>query len=39
MKLIRFSQGDSAPRFGVVIGERAIALTSLQQRSGIAHHA
>jgi hypothetical protein len=36
MKLIRFSQGDSKPRFGVVIGDRAIAFASLQQRSGIA---
>lgn len=35
MKLIRFSRGDSKPRFGVVIGDRAIAFTSLQQRSGI----
>ena len=35
MKLIRFSQGDSKPRFGVVIGDRAIAFASLQQRSGI----
>jgi hypothetical protein len=35
MKLIRFSQGDSKPRFGVVIGDYAIAFTSLQQRSGI----
>jgi len=35
MKLIRFSQGDSKPRFGVVINDRAIAFTSLQQRSGI----
>ena len=36
MKLIRFSRGDSKPRFGVVIGDRAIAFASLQQRSGIA---
>jgi 2-keto-4-pentenoate hydratase/2-oxohepta-3-ene-1,7-dioic acid hydratase in catechol pathway len=35
MKLIRFSRGDSKPHFGVVIGDRAIAFTSLQQRSGI----
>jgi 2-keto-4-pentenoate hydratase/2-oxohepta-3-ene-1,7-dioic acid hydratase in catechol pathway len=35
MKLIRFSQGDSMPRFGVVIGDRAIAFTTLQWRSGI----
>jgi len=31
MKLIRFSRGDSKPRFGVVIGERAIAFMSLQK--------
>ena len=36
MKLIRFSPGDSKPRFGVVIGDRAIAFEILQQRSGIA---
>ena len=35
MKLIRFSQGDSRPRFGVVIGDHAIAFATLQQRSGI----
>ena len=35
MKLVRFSQGDSKPRFGVVIGDRAIAFATLQQRSGI----
>lgn len=35
MKLIRFSKGDSKPRFGVVIGDRAIAFTSLQKRAGI----
>lgn len=35
MKLIRFSRGDSKPCFGVVIGDRAIAFTSLQQGSGI----
>jgi hypothetical protein len=35
MKLIRFSQGDSKPRFGVVIGGHAIAFASLQQRSGV----
>src|SRR5690349_6579229 len=35
MKLIRFSQGDSKPRFGVVINDRAIAFASLQQRCGI----
>ncbi|RLJ65228.1 fumarylacetoacetate hydrolase family protein [Sulfurisoma sediminicola] len=36
MKLIRFSQGDSKPRFGVVIADCAIAFAILQQRSGIA---
>jgi len=35
MKLIRFSQGDSKPRFGVVIGDYAVAFTTLRQRSGI----
>ena len=35
MKLIRFFQGDSKPRFGVVIGDHAIAFATLQQRSGI----
>jgi 2-keto-4-pentenoate hydratase/2-oxohepta-3-ene-1,7-dioic acid hydratase in catechol pathway len=35
MKLIRFSQDGSKPRFGVVIGDRAIAFATLQQRSGI----
>ena len=35
MKLIRFSRGDSKPRFGAVIGEHGVAFTSLQQRSGI----
>jgi len=36
MKLIRFSQGDSTPRFGAVIGDHAVAFSALQQRSGIA---
>ncbi|MGE5089777.1 MAG: fumarylacetoacetate hydrolase family protein [Candidatus Levyibacteriota bacterium] len=36
MKLIRFSRGDTKPRFGVVIGDCAIAFASLQHRSGIA---
>ncbi|WP_295448308.1 fumarylacetoacetate hydrolase family protein [uncultured Thiodictyon sp.] len=36
MKLIRFSQGETKPSFGVVIGEHAIAFATLQQRSGIA---
>jgi 2-keto-4-pentenoate hydratase/2-oxohepta-3-ene-1,7-dioic acid hydratase in catechol pathway len=35
MKLIRSSQGGAKPRFGVVIGEHAIAFATLQQRSGI----
>jgi len=35
MKLIRFALGDAKPGFGVVIGEHAVALASLQQRSGI----
>lgn len=35
MKLIRFSLGGSKPRFGVVIGGRAVAFASLQQRSGV----
>jgi 2-keto-4-pentenoate hydratase/2-oxohepta-3-ene-1,7-dioic acid hydratase in catechol pathway len=35
MRLIRFSRGDSKPRFGVVIGEHAVAFATLQQRSGI----
>jgi 2-keto-4-pentenoate hydratase/2-oxohepta-3-ene-1,7-dioic acid hydratase in catechol pathway len=35
MKLIRFSQGDARPSFGVVIGGRGVAFTSLQQRSGL----
>jgi hypothetical protein len=35
MKLIRFARGDANPRFGLVIGERAVAFTGLQQRSGI----
>jgi 2-keto-4-pentenoate hydratase/2-oxohepta-3-ene-1,7-dioic acid hydratase in catechol pathway len=35
MKLIRFSQGDSKPRFGVVIGDHAVAFAILQQRGGV----
>ena len=35
MKLIRFSLGDAKPGFGVVIGEHAVALASLQERSRI----
>jgi len=34
MKLIRFSQDDSKPRFGTVIGEHAVAFATLQQRRG-----
>jgi 2-keto-4-pentenoate hydratase/2-oxohepta-3-ene-1,7-dioic acid hydratase in catechol pathway len=35
MKLMRFSRVDEKPRFGVVIGDRAVAFASLQPRSGI----
>lgn len=35
MKLIRFSRGNQKPRFGVVVGDRAVALASLQKRKGI----
>jgi 2-keto-4-pentenoate hydratase/2-oxohepta-3-ene-1,7-dioic acid hydratase in catechol pathway len=35
MKLIRSSVAGAAPAFGVVIGDRAVAFASLQQRSGI----
>jgi len=35
MKLIRFSHGNSKPRFGVVIGDHAIAFATLRQRSGV----
>jgi 2-keto-4-pentenoate hydratase/2-oxohepta-3-ene-1,7-dioic acid hydratase in catechol pathway len=34
MKLIRFSRGGAKPRFGVVIGDRAVAFTTLQHGSG-----
>jgi 2-keto-4-pentenoate hydratase/2-oxohepta-3-ene-1,7-dioic acid hydratase in catechol pathway len=37
MKLIRFSVGEGAIRFGVVIGEHAVAFETLQARSGQAH--
>jgi 2-keto-4-pentenoate hydratase/2-oxohepta-3-ene-1,7-dioic acid hydratase in catechol pathway len=37
MKLIRFSRGDAHPEFGVVIDERALAFSVLQQRSGVSH--
>ncbi|MBK8992619.1 MAG: fumarylacetoacetate hydrolase family protein [Gammaproteobacteria bacterium] len=33
MKLIRFSRGDATPEFGVVVGDRALAFSSLQARS------
>lgn len=36
MRLIRFSRNDATPRFGVVIGDRAVAFADLQARSGIA---
>lgn len=35
MKLIRFAQGDTQPSFGVVIGDHAVSLALLQQRSGL----
>jgi hypothetical protein len=34
MKLIRFSTADAAPAFGVVIGDRAVAFSSLQRARG-----
>jgi len=34
MKLIRFALGDAAPRFGLVVGDHAVALEVLQGRSG-----
>lgn len=37
MKLIRFSRSDEAPRFGVVVGDHAVAFSTLQQRSGKCH--
>jgi hypothetical protein len=37
MKLIRFSVGDTAPRFGLVVGDHAVAFDVLQGRSGITH--
>jgi len=36
MKLIRFALGDAKPRFGVVVGDHAVAFASLQQRRGVA---
>ena len=35
MKLIRFSVGDHPPRFGLVIGEYAVAFSCLQQGSNM----
>lgn len=35
MKLIRYSSDLKAPVFGVVIGDHAVSLATLQQRSGI----
>lgn len=35
MKLIRFELCDSAPQFGIVIGDRAVAFKSLLSASGI----
>ncbi|MBK9520221.1 MAG: fumarylacetoacetate hydrolase family protein [Rhodocyclaceae bacterium] len=37
MKLIRFAVGDSAPSFGVVVGEHAVAFASLGEHSGRSH--
>jgi 2-keto-4-pentenoate hydratase/2-oxohepta-3-ene-1,7-dioic acid hydratase in catechol pathway len=37
MKLIRFSVGDAAPRFGVVVAGHAVAFESLQARCGQQH--
>jgi len=37
MKFIRFAVGNAAPRFGLVVGDRAVALEVLQGRSGIRH--
>jgi 2-keto-4-pentenoate hydratase/2-oxohepta-3-ene-1,7-dioic acid hydratase in catechol pathway len=34
MKLIRFAYGDPIPRFGVVIGDHAVAFAALQTGSG-----
>jgi 2-keto-4-pentenoate hydratase/2-oxohepta-3-ene-1,7-dioic acid hydratase in catechol pathway len=39
MKLVRFSRGDAHPEFGIVIGERALAFSVLQQRSGLSRPA
>lgn len=39
MKLIRFSAGDSPTEFGIVIGDRALAFSILQRRSGLARPA
>ncbi len=37
MKLIRFSMGDSAIHFGLVIGDRAVSFETLMTRSGRTH--
>jgi 2-keto-4-pentenoate hydratase/2-oxohepta-3-ene-1,7-dioic acid hydratase in catechol pathway len=37
MKLIRFSTDGASPAFGVVIGDRAVAFSSLQRASGVSH--
>ncbi|WCD77992.1 fumarylacetoacetate hydrolase family protein [Pseudomonas sp. TUM22785] len=37
MKLIRFARGETAPEFGLVIGEHAISFASLQASSGRRH--
>lgn len=37
MKLIRFSVGDTTPRFGLVVGKYAVAFESLMQHSGQVH--
>ena len=37
MKLVRFSSDPAEPVFGVVIGDHAVTLATLQQRSGITH--
>jgi len=37
MRLVRFVKGEGATSFGLVVGEHAVALRVLQQRSGITH--
>jgi 2-keto-4-pentenoate hydratase/2-oxohepta-3-ene-1,7-dioic acid hydratase in catechol pathway len=39
MKLVRFSTGGASPKFGVVIGDRAVAFSSLQRARGVSHPA